>query len=758
MMLIAAFTMSLVACETPVEPEPTPDPEQPNPEAEMTFAMEVLDITRNTVAYNLTPSSLEDDYVVFVYPSTIVESCATDAEIVNKIYAEIKKTVTEEQTFADIVAGIVKRGAVENGVISGLNAETSYYLLAFAVDADAEYAACSDVAKSKFKTLANPVASCTFEVKVSTSNNSAAIAVTPSNDEQPWHIIVVDVETYNSYTDAEGEYGWTIEEFFNNFLQTNKESYTSNDDFLRKEVFTGKRTVNAANLTPKTKYVSLVAGVAIEGEAVIPSTQPHEVRFNSGEAAANNLSFEVEVFNIGNYSADVRITPSDLNAEYYYYINYIDTKTKGAKPVDIANNAVMEYIYYWDNNTIAHREPSKGVVDLTGDNCVSLDIAETEYYIVVFSYDINPNYGQLIDEESGEYDTNPGTITSAPVYVSFMTAKHGDPMAVEFEFKGSEVGPYDFNLEIASSDPTIFYQPGLAYAENFDPQAAIAASADQLALVMQMCMEGQSPCLTYQEAFDKLKKQGYPYRNGDNKFYVANLYPEKSYIGYALVIDITTGKFVRCVYSDVIATTTPVGTINPTIELLGVYDGNEENGTIFGNSDITAGRTIVALEYKNFDGASALYASFTEGDVTDVTNPKFSDQYIISEFRGYWDAINLTVPYYFYVAEWDIDQTALAYALDGNDREGKVGRLVVKPKAKTGDIAELKGYVDAVNAAAAKPSKSMVYRAECFEPVMECTWSEDVEIVEPKVVRKVGELPAVVGDIEALTSARSLRF
>lgn len=761
--------MSLAACEKDApEPGPGPEPGPDEPEVELTFALEVLGFTRNSVEFNITPSLLDAEYAVFAYPSSEVEKCATDAEIVEKIYAQINATATAEKTFADIMAGIVQSGAVEGDEIVGLNSDMSYYLLAFGVDAANNYAATTDVAKAKFKTAAAPVSSCTFEVAVSAYLTTAAISVTPSIDTQKWHLVVVDVDTYKSYTDAEGEYGWTIDEFFNNALQTGLEACVAEggsvEDFVRKEVFEGKRTVNAASLEAKTKYTCLVAGVAIEGEEILPCTSVREVRFNSGEAAASNLSFDIEVFNIGNYSADVRITPSDPDAEYYYYINYIDTKTKGAKPIDIANNAINEYIYYWDNNALAHREPSKGVVDLTGENCVALDIAETEYYIVVFSFDVNPNYGQVINEETGEYDTNPGTITSAPAYVSFMTAKHGDPATVEFEFKGTEVGPYDFNLEVKSSDPTIFYQPGLAYATNFDPQAAIAASADQLALVMQMCMEGQSPCLTYQEALDKLKKQGYPYRNGDNKFYVANLYPETSYIGYVLVIDITTGKFVRCVYSDVIATTTPVGSVNPTVELLGVYDGNEENGTIFGNSDLTAGRAIVAFEYKNFDGASALYASFTEGDVTDTTNPKFSDQYIISEFRGYWDSITLAAPYYFYVAEWNYDQSALTYALDSNDREGKVSRLLINPKDKTGEVSELEAYVDAVAGnttdaySAYKASKSMVYSTESLEPTMECVWSQEVELPKAQVVRHEVEAIALEGDIEAIKAVRSIRF
>ena len=762
MMLMAAFTMSLAACEKDAPaPGPGPDPDpDPTPETEMTFAMEVLNVTRSSVQFNLTPSSLEDDYVVFVYPSMYVESCATDAEIVEKIYSEINKTATEEESFADIMAEVVKTGEIKDGEITGLNADFSYYLLAFAVDAENNYAACSKVTKAKFKTQAKPVSTCTFEVKANTVNNGAALAVTPSDDNQTWHIMVVDVETYNSYTSEEGEYGWSIDEFYNNFLQTNKESYTSAEDFLRKEVFTGKRTVSASGLKPKTKYTSLVAGVAVEGDAVVPCTSVHEVRFNAGEAAANDLTFDVEVFNIESYSAEIRITPSDLNAEYYYYISYIDTKTKGAKPIDVANHAVTEYIYYWgDNNQLMHQEPVKGVVDLTGDNKVELNIAETEYYVVVFSYDLNETYGTVIDEETGEYDANPGTVTSAPVFVSFMTSKQGDPMNAEFEFRASDVGPYDFYLEIDASDPTIYYQPGIAYANNFDPQSAIAASASTLSQLMQMCMEGQNPCLTYQEA---LEKCSHMYRNGDGKYYVANLYPNTEYIGYVLVIDAKTGTFARCVYSELLATTNSVGAATPSIELLGIYDGNEENGAVFGDADLTAGRVVVAVEHKSFDGATALYGAFTEGDISDPTaDPKFSDQYIISEFKGYWDTLRLDVPYNFYVAEWDIAQSALAYALDANGHEGKVGRLAVTPKQKTGDIAELQAYVDAVagnTVEAYKASKSMVYSVESLEPAMECVWSEKVEIAAPQVVRQVGELPVFVGDIKALTTVRSVRF
>jgi hypothetical protein len=96
------------------------------------------------------------------------------------------------------------------------------------------------------------------------------------------------------------------------------------------------------------------------------------------------------------------------------------------------------------------------------------------------------------------------------------------------------------------------------------------------------------------------------YRNGDGKYYVANLEPNRDYIGYVLAIDAKTRKFARCVYSDVIATTTNIGNVTPEIELLGVYNGEQEAGTIFGDKELTAGRPIVAVKHTDIEGASGI--------------------------------------------------------------------------------------------------------------------------------------------------------
>lgn len=728
LLLMTALTLSFAACTKEPAPAPEPGPEQPVKD-ELTFEANVGETTRTSAFINVTPSDLEADYLAVVYPAATVEQCATDAELIVKIYAEFAAYAeSQEKTFVEYVAEVVKRGALENHEVKGLAQNANYYLLVFGVDAEAEYAASTEVVAVKFKTQDVQQSACTFTIKSEVYLTSAALTVTPSDNKQTWHLVNVPVEQMQVYTKEDGEYGWSQKEYFQYYFNTEVEALQaeglSEQEIKDKLVHTGYRTLNASGLQPKTKYVALAAGVQYDAEGVAVVTEVKELRYNSGEDANSDLTFDIQVTNIEHYSADIKITPSDLDAEYYYYIGYIDSKKKSMKPIDIANAAITEYLYYWSEaGTIAIREASNGVLDLSG---YELNIAETEYFIVAFSFDANPTYGTIINEETGEYDTNPGTISSAPVYVSFKTPEHGDAYNAEFKFNFSEVGPYDFTFEIESSDPSIYYQPGIAYPDGFNPEAAMAASADQLALVMQMCMEGQSPCLTHQEALDMLKQQGYPYRNGSAKFAVKNLNPETTYMGYVLAIDVKTGKFAKCYFDmDATVTTTSVGTVNPEIEILGVYNGDDENGTIFGDASLTVGKPIVAVTHKNIDGASALFTAISADSYNDVA--ALADRYILSEFYGYWSEItNLSAPHEFFIAEWDIDQTVVSYAEDANGAEGKVGKLAVKP-SQINDIEELRAYVEERNATAAKAMcQSLVVDYDTVAPTMECIWAEEV--------------------------------
>lgn len=720
------LALSFVACEKPA-PEPEPEP-QPQPEA-LTFEVEVAGVSKTDATFNITPSDLEAEYLVVNAEAKVVESSESDAALVLKIVSDMKAYAESiGSTYTEYIADKVKVGKLEGHKISNLNPGTAYYVLVFGIDSKSEGVTTSELVMRKFTTEATAQSNCTFELKSNVNLTTVAMSVKPSVNTQLWHLINMPVEEYQRYTSADGDYGWTKEEYFQNYLNTEittlKAEGLTAEEIGLKLFHEGAHTLNISGLQPKTKYVAFVAAVDYSnGDAYLASALK-EVRYTSGEAAQSNLTFDIEVFNVEHYSAEVRITPSDLEADYYYCIGYIDSKKKSMGPIEIAEASVQEYIYYWDeNNQLARRDAVKGIVDLTGENKLELNLAETEYYIVAFSFEPNPNYGKLIDEETGEYDYNPGTITSAPIYVSFVTDEQGNPMNTEFEFVASDITSYGFTLEIKPSDPTIYYLPGVAVANGFNPQAPMGQYNSFLAQHVEMVMTGQSPSLTFWEALEE--KLSDFYRNGAGKFGVRNLEPETEYLAYVLVIDAKKREFVRCVYSEVIAKTEAVGEVNPSAKVLGTYNGDTEAGTVFNNAELTAGRAILAVEIENFNGASAVFSALSADACEDIAS--LTDHYIISEFRGYWNQLrSLDVPYEFLVADWDVAQTILVYAEDANGNEGQVARIGVTPTGAGDNIEELKNYVEAVNNAVAQPAKSMVFGEKSLEPMLECIWSEAV--------------------------------
>jgi hypothetical protein len=206
-------------------------------------------------------------------------------------------------------------------------------------------------------------------------------------------------------------------------------------------------------------------------------------------------------------------------------------------------------------------------------------------------------------------------------------------------------------------------------------------------------------------------------------------------------------------------TTTSVGNVDPTIEILGVYNGEHEAGTIFGDVALTAGKPIVAVTHKNLEGASALFTAISADPFADVN--ALADRYIISEFRGYWSEIkNLSVPYEFFIAEWDIEQTIVSYAQDAEGREGKVARMGVTP-SQTRDIEELRAYVEERNnAAVSAMCQSLVVNDEVAAPSMECIWNEEVGTFRGAEViyHEVEALELSASDLMTVKAIKSFAF
>ena len=213
--------------------------------------------------------------------------------------------------------------------------------------------------------------------------------------------------------------------------------------------------------------------------------------------------------------------------------------------------------------------------------------------------------------------------------------------------------------------------------------------------------------------------------------------PETTVMAYVCAIDNKTGTVAKTNVFNPIATTTEVGSITPSVELVGNYSGKEENGTIFGDAAYTAQMAITVVKYTNFDGARSLFSSM----MTD-NNMNFSDSELFGQ--AYWTSVSTSQPYSFYLVDWDIEQTALAYAVDANGLAGGVGRLLTCATAENkNDIEELRALVDELNAAS-KSSFSMPTSIVVSEGIQLNAISSEVELPVAESKAEVKAAPAVV--------------
>ena len=136
-----------------------------------------------------------------------------------------------------------------------------------------------------------------------------------------------------------------------------------------------------------------------------------------------------------------------------------------------------------------------------------------------------------------------------------------------------------------------------------------------------------------------------------------------------------------------------------------------------------------------------------------------TNQYVITNMRDYWQEVNLTVPYHFFVADWDVEQTVVAYAKDANGAEGGVGALAIKP-VDYSDINELKEYVDAVNNATPKAAAKSLVIAEEATPTIECIWSEEVGAPRAGYVKhhEIEPLAIVESDLMVVKQIKSFQL
>lgn len=668
MMLLTAVTLSFAACTEPT-PEQKPEPEPPQPEG-LTFEVELGEVTYSSVDYTVTPSDLEAEYLCILYDAETVEEFTQDKYLVATLLQELEAEArTEGMTLVEFLADYTDKGVLESSY-ERLAPESDYYIIVFGVDPANNYEACSEVNKTKFTTLAFEKLDVTFEVETTVDGNTAEFKVTPSDNEVIWYFYTIPTGTFDYYQSPDA-YDMSLDQFFLYCLeqQINQLRGAGYDDntILNNIFHKGALTLQAKDLTAKTEYTNMVAGFVIDESGVITlASDVATSTYTTGEAKAADLTFEVSVTDVEMDRAAIKITPSDDKQSFCWMVGAWD----GAKTAEEIMNEVVAMYGAWMNSGMMLYY---GVQDYTGGPGspykYKLDAPDTDYYVVAFGY--------------------AGGITTEPVMETFHTLPAPDASETEFNMTASAITPYSLTIGVTSSVASTYYTPGVCKPEEYDEDILVSEVEAGIAEILAM-QQAQDPNVTLSQVL------GMYFYKGNYTIDASGMQPETTIMGYIFAIDHKTGKVAKVQTFENLATTTKPGDVTPTVEFIGNYSGNEENGAAFGKPDATKGRAISVFKYSNLDGARSLFTTLLGDNLMNYSDPE-----LWKAATGYWASCSMSQPYGFYVTDWDYEYTALAYAVDATTGQpGGIGREKTMPTVENKqDIQELIDLVNELNAA-----------------------------------------------------------
>lgn len=713
MMLMMATMLSAVSCtETPDEPKKPDTPDTPDTPTELTFDVEISEVTKTTMTFNVTPSDLEAEYFCFVYDKVSADDFTKDQYLVSAIYQEITEEASNKgMTFAEYMPTLLDKGVIEGGCFEGLAPLTDYYLIIFGVDAENNFKADANLVKKEFTTLSVSMTECTFDVRVNVSGNDVEFVVVPSDKDTYWHLISVEEAMYNYYVNDPEGYMMSEETFYLTYFNDEIGQYRNmgytDEQIISMIIPKGDQKLGAKGLSANTKYVYLIAGLTIDADGAYITTPISKGSYTTGEANKVDLSFDISVTDVEMIRAAIKITPSDNKETFCWMCGVWDGEQTAE---DIMNGIVAMYGGAMNSGMMLY----KGVQDYTGGPGspykYKLDSPDTDYYVIAFGYS--------------------GGITSDPEMVTFRTLPAPDPATTTFTMSASDITPYSFKISVAPSHSTTYYSFNVCAPEEYNEDEIIAAENEAFDWMLEQS-KMFNPDTTV-----AMVLSSYYYRDASVAD-ATGLAPESDFMGYVVVYNPEDGHVLKLHKFENLASTGALGSIAPTVELVGYYSGDEENGSVFGQPSATRGKAITVVKYDNLDGARGLFTLSLGGDLSNTVG--YPDTDIWGEGLKYgWNSCSVASPYTFYVADWNSDLTCFAYATDNNGRIGTMGRLLTCPTAEEkGKIEDLKALVDELNAAEksslAMPKSLVVDEEPVAEPAARVAVREQVVEAEAQV-------------------------
>ena len=275
----------------------------------------------------------------------------------------------------------------------------------------------------------------------------------------------------------------------------------------------------------------------------------------------------------------------------------------------------------------------KGVQDVPQLSCTP----SSHNYVLVFGYDRG--------------------ITTKPVVVRFDTPAGGDASKTTFDYEPALASPYQIEVNVIPSDLTVPYISVLVLDDEFDKEKYISLIEMQVQNDFQMnAMWNPGMTMT------SFLYSNSTYRPGKKSAGVyQDLKEGDSYTicSFAFAPD---GKIAAVEEQKSVITVPGLSNASVSGEILGFYDGDEENGLVFGLPDKTKGRVILAMKYtKSAEAKNAWFSITLDSEEIDEMNP---EEYIQEDLQTLIKELHSNIPQLSYINVDDIKNLRFARIYD----------------------------------------------------------------------------------------------
>ena len=645
--------------------------------------------TTSTFSFSVKASDANIPYLCLYVDKQTVDN-VSKGELPAYLMDDLKKQAEAKGTpFEQYVASLTVKGD-QNMKIENLLPGRIYELVAFAVDGTRT----ADKAEYLFfQTMKADHVDCTFNVNVipeMLEAQSAVFEVEPSNKEVKWYLTGITKTSYENAI-ASGNYDdgsiimslmqQELEAICMQLMPEGQELTEELMDQLIREALelmlhTGDinngKGLKFTGLNANTDYKWMAAAfVIVETDDASEIVLCSDVSLGDFKTPAKDLSrmtFDVSVTDITPISAHVTVTPSYIDEKYAFISEAFTEENINMTDEELMNDYVEKNQSYLN----APWGTYKGVQDVPQLSCTP----SSHNYVLVFGYDRG--------------------ITTKPVVVRFDTPAGGDASKTTFDYEPALASPYQIEVNVIPSDLTVPYISVLVPDDEFDKEKYISLIEMQVQNDFQMnAMWNPGMTMT------SFLYSNSTYRPGKKSAGVyQDLKKGDSYTicSFAFAPD---GKIAAVEEQKSVITVPGLSNASVSGEILGFYDGDEENGLVFGLPDKTKGRVILAMKYtKSAEAKNAWFSITLDSEEIDEMNPEeLFDIDIIRSYATPW--IELTDSYRFVMCDWEKLYHSFAYAKDENNVEGKVARMVVPAMTRdgAGTIDELKKLVEEANEA-----------------------------------------------------------